>query len=293
MTSIVQDLVNALNLGSMYALYALGISVVFGIMRLINFAHYSLILAGGYTMVLTGSWPLVLRVIATVAVCVALAVLLELVAFRGARGASPTTLLITSFAVSFVIAAVAEFAFGSLPRSTTVSPWLRNSLTIGDVYIPRINLVTLVVTLVLLTALSLLLAKTTIGLQMRAAAEDFTTSRLLGVRANKVISLAFAISGVLAAAVAVLLLGTSGQVTPTFGLSAVLFGLIAAVAGGLDSLKGAVIGGFALGIASQLLQRFLPLPLRPYRDAFLFLAVFVLLVVRPQGIVSRGSGARV
>lgn len=293
MTSIIQDTVNALNLGSLYALYALGIAMVFGILRLINFAHYSLILAGGYTMVETGSLPLAVRVIITVAVCVLLATGLDLVAFRGARHASPSTLLITSFAVSFVLASLAETVFGSLSKSTTVHPALRNSFSIGDVVIPRINVVTLVVTASLLAALSLFLAKTTVGLQMRAAAEDFTTARLLGVRANRVISVAFAISGVLAAAVAILLLGTSGQVTPTFGLTAVLFGLIAAVAGGLNSLKGAVVGGFALGITSQLLHRFLPLELRPYRDGFLFVSVFILLVVRPQGIISKGAGVRV
>lgn len=293
MSTVVQDAVNALNLGSLYALYALGISMVFGILRLINFAHYSLIMAGGYAMVLTAGAPLLIRVAITVAVCVGLAVMLDVVAFRPVRGANPTTMLITSFAVSFVLASVAETLFGSLPRSTTVHRGLQSSFTFGDVYLPRINVVTLLVTASLLGALSLFLTRTTMGLQMRAAAEDFSTARLLGVRANRVISVAFAISGILAAAVAILLLGTSGQVTPLFGLTAVLFGLVAAVAGGLDNLKGAAVGGFALGIASQLLQRFLPLELRPYRDAFLFVGVFVFLVVRPQGMISRGAGVRV
>ena len=293
MSSVIQDIINALNVGSLYALYALGIAMVFGIMRLINFAHYSLIMCGAYAMVETGGLPLAVRIVITVVVCVTMAVLLELVAFRPVRGASPATLLVTSFAISFLLASLAETIFGSLPKSTSVHPWMRQSWKFGDVFVPRLNVITVVVTAVLLGSLSLFMAKTTLGLQMRAAAEDFNTSRLMGVRANRVISTAFAISGVLAAAVAILLLGTSGSVTPTFGLNAVLFGLIAAVVGGLDSLKGAVVGGFALGVAGQLLQRFLPLDLRVYGDAFLFAAVFILLVVRPQGIISSGAGVRV
>jgi branched-chain amino acid transport system permease protein len=293
MTVLVQSVVNALNLGSLYALYALGVAMIFGILKLINFAHASLITAGGYAMIFTDGLPLVVRLAVTVVVCILLAVLLELVAFRGVRGAKPETLLVTSFAVSFLLASLAETVFGGLPRSTDVSPLLRESWTIGEIYIPKLNVVTIVVVAVLIGGLSLFLTRTTAGLQMRASAEDFATARLLGVAANRVISLAFAISGVLAAAAAVLLLGASGSVTPNFGLNAVLFGLIAAVVGGLSSLRGAVIGGFALGVASQVLQTVLPVEIRPYRDAVLFVAVFALLVVRPQGLVRSAQGVRV
>jgi branched-chain amino acid transport system permease protein len=293
MTVLVQSVVNALNLGSLYALYALGVAMIFGILKLINFAHASLITAGGYAMIFTDGLPLVVRLAVTVVVCILLAVLLELVAFRGVRGAKPETLLVTSFAVSFLLASLAETVFGGLPRSTDVTPLLRESWTIGEIYIPKLNVVTIVVVGVLIGGLSLFLTRTTAGLQMRAAAEDFATARLLGVAANRVISMAFAISGVLAAAAAVLLLGASGSVTPNFGLNAVLFGLIAAVVGGLSSLRGAVLGGFALGVASQVLQTVLPVEIRPYRDAVLFVAVFALLVVRPQGLVRSAQGVRV
>jgi branched-chain amino acid transport system permease protein len=267
--------------------------MIFGILKLINFAHASLITAGGYAMIFTDGLPLVVRLAVTVVVCILLAVLLELVAFRGVRGAKPETLLVTSFAVSFLLASLAETVFGGLPRSTDVTPLLRESWTIGEIYIPKLNVVTIVVVGVLIGGLSLFLTRTTAGLQMRAAAEDFATARLLGVAANRVISMAFAISGVLAAAAAVLLLGASGSVTPNFGLNAVLFGLIAAVVGGLSSLRGAVLGGFALGVASQVLQTVLPVEIRPYRDAVLFVAVFALLVVRPQGLVRSAQGVRV
>lgn len=293
MTTLVQAVINAAYLGSLYALYALGVVIIFGIMQLINFAHASLIMAGAYTMVLTGSWPLIPRLLLTVAVCVVLALVLELVAFRGLRGSSPATLLVSSFAVTILLGSLAEAIFGSLPKSTQVVPAFLESWSFGAVYLPKLNVITIVVAGLLMGALALFMSKTRIGLHMRAAAADFTTSRVLGVRANRVISMAFAISGVFAAAAAVLLLGASGSVTPTFGLDALLFGLIAAVLGGLSTLRGAALGGFVLGAASQVLQTVLPLDVRPYRDALLFAAVFVILVVRPQGLVSKSEGVRV
>lgn len=293
MNQVVQALVNALNLGGLYALYALGVALVFGILRLVNFAHSSLIMAGGYTLVFTAGLPLVLRLLLTVAVCVALAVLLELVAFRGVRGAAPETMLVTSFAVSVLLASLAETVFGALPRATDLGPVFRESWTFGAIYLPKINVVTVVVVAALIGGLGLFLTHTPAGLRMRAAAEDFGTARLLGVAANRVISLAFALSGVLAAAAAVLLLGANGSVTPSFGFNAVLFGLIAAVVGGLSSLRGAVLGGFVLGATGQLLQEVLPVGLAPFRDAIVFAAVFLLLVVRPQGLVRSGQGVRV
>ncbi|GAA4559377.1 branched-chain amino acid ABC transporter permease [Pseudonocardia xishanensis] len=293
MSEVVQALVNALNLGGLYALYALGVAMVFGILRLVNFAHSSLIMAGGYTMVFAAGLPLPVRLVLTVAVCVLLAVLLELVAFRGVRTAAPETMLVTSFAVSMLLASLAETLFGALPRATDVDPVFRASWTFGTVYVPKTNVVTIVVVAVLIGGLGLFLTRTPTGLRMRAAAEDFATARLLGVAANNVISLAFAISGVLAAAAAVLLLGANGSVTPSFGFNAVLFGLIAAVVGGLASLRGAVLGGFVLGAASQLLQEVLPAGLAPFRDAVVFATVFLLLVVRPQGLIRSGQGVRV
>jgi branched-chain amino acid transport system permease protein len=289
----VQNVVNALNLGCLFALYALGVAMVFGILKLINFAHSSLIMAGAYTMVLSGSLPLWVRIVLTVAVCVVLSLLLDLVAFRGVRGANPATMLVTSFGVSVALSSLAESFFGTLPKSTLVSEWLMTSWHVGSVFLPRITVITVVVTAVLLLGLTLFLGRTRVGLEMRASSADFATARMLGVRANRVIAVAFAIAGVLAAVAGISVLTSTGSVTPNFGFSAVLFGLVAAVVGGLSSLRGAAIGGLALGIVSQVLQATLPLEAKPYRDAILFVAVFVLLVVRPSGIVKVEEGARV
>jgi len=144
-TTFLQDLINAINLGSLYALYAVGISLIFGIMRLINFAHFSHIMIGGYAVVESSDLPLVLRIALAIIACVVSAIILEFTIFRSSRGANATTLLVTSFAVSFVLKSLAQMVFGPVPRSTTIHPWLNNSFTIGELYIPRINLVTLVV----------------------------------------------------------------------------------------------------------------------------------------------------
>ncbi|MTD12776.1 branched-chain amino acid ABC transporter permease [Nakamurella sp. YIM 132087] len=293
MSLIIQNIINALNLGCLFALYALGVAMVFGILQLINFAHSSLIMAGAYTLVLTGSLPLWLRIVLALVVCVVLSLLLDLVAFRGVRGANPATLLVTSFGVSIAMASLAEALFGTLPMSTQVSEWLMSSWRFGQVFVPRVSVFTVLVTALLLIGLTVFLTKTSIGLQMRAASADFSTARMLGVNANRVISVAFVISGVLAAVASIFLLTSSGSVTPDFGVDAMLFGLVAAVAGGLSSLKGAAIGGLALGITSQVLQTALPLDVKPFRDAILFAAVFLLLVLRPSGIIRTSEGVRV
>ena len=150
--------------------------------------------------------------------------------------------------------------------------------------IPRLDIVTIVVGVVLLGGLVLFLSRTRLGVEMRAAAENFQMARLLGVRANVVIAVAFAISGVLAAAASILIVAQTGEASPTMGTQAVVIGFIAVVVGGLGNLVGAVAGAYALGITSTMLQALLPLSLRPFRDALLFGGVFVLLVLRPQGL---------
>jgi branched-subunit amino acid ABC-type transport system permease component len=288
---VIQNAINALSLGSLYALFALGVALIFGIMRLVNFAHGELIMVGGFAIVLAAGLPWPVLVLLVVLVVAAFALGMERVAFRPVRGASPATLLVTSFAVSFLLQNLAILIFGSLPRTTSLSTSLLESFTVGDVSIPKLDILTVCVTAALVVALALFLGRSRVGVQMRAAAEDFGMSRLLGVRANTVIAVAFAISGILAAAAALLLVAQTGTVTPTMGLNAVVIAFIAAVVGGMGSLPGAVLGGFVLGGLTVALQASLPLDLRAYRDAFVYLAVFVFLVLRPQGILVPRSAA--
>jgi branched-chain amino acid transport system permease protein len=283
-----------MSVGSLYALFALGIALIFGVIGLMNLAHGELIMVGGYALVLSSGIPLAVRLLLCVVLVVIVALLMERIAFRPVRGASASTLLVTSFAVSFLLQNVVIQVVGSLPRVTNLSTTLSETFTIGDIRIPKLNVLTVAATAVLLVGLVLFLGRTRIGVQMRAAAEDFTMARLLGVRANLVISVAFAISGLLAATASILLVGQTGSATPTMGSVPVLYALVATIIGGVGSLLGAVLGGYLLGAVTVALQQWLPLDLQPYRDALTFSVVFVVLVWRPQGlIVTKSSIARV
>jgi branched-chain amino acid transport system permease protein len=293
-SSFVQDVVDATALGSFYALFALGIALIFGIMRLVNFAQGELIMVGSYAVYLTQSlwWPLV--VLAGVGSAVAMALITERVAFRPVRGASPATLLITSFAVSYLLQSGARLIFTSLPKSADINPLLRESFTVGGVFVSWLTVITIGVTAVLLAALAVFLRRTSMGTQMRAAAEDFDAARLCAVDANLVVAVAFGLSGLLAGAAALLLVGQTGTIFPGMGLTPVLFGFTAAVIGGMGSLPGAVLGGYLLGAMSTVLTITLPDNVAPFRDAVLFLIVMVVLTVRPDGIIrARGTVTRV
>jgi branched-chain amino acid transport system permease protein len=186
------------------------------------------------------------------------------------------------------------FAVGSRIVPLDPLPMLGEAMRFGGVQVSALKLVTILACVVLLAALTWFLRRTRFGLEMRAAAENFTMSRLLGVRANRVIAFAFALSGVLAAVVAVLFSAQTGFVQPRLGVQLVIVGFVATVIGGLGSLFGAAVGGLAVGAAATLLQAFLPPDLRPFREAFLFAAVILVLLVRPQGLFpARGLKERV
>jgi branched-chain amino acid transport system permease protein len=286
MESLVENIVNAISLGSFYALVALGIALIFGIMRLVNIAHGEFIMAGGYVLVLVGASVPVL-ILFCLLVSALLALVAERLVFRPMRKANAATLLVGSFALSYLLQNLAILIFGANARAGSLGEGLTEAIAIGDVRIARINVITLAVTILLGGLLMLFLKRTRLGVQMRAAAEDFETARLMGVRANRVIAASFVLSGLLAGTVAVLLVGQTGAVSPTIGLPPLLIGLVAVVIGGLGSLPGAVLGAYILGAASVALQAGLPVDARPFRDAFLFALVIVILTLRPQGIVAR------
>lgn len=289
-----QTVVNALSLGSLYALFALGIAVIFGVMNLVNFAQGAFITLAAMTAVLLDGRPVVLVTAATLLVPVLVALATERLGFRSIRDADPATLLITSFAIGYMLQNIALLVMGSLPQGVDVLSGLSAAVDVGSTSVTVLSLVTIVVTLGLLGGLALLLNRTAVGVRMRAAAEDFQMARMLGVRADRVIALAFAVSGVLAGVAALLLLGQTGVFTVEMGIMPVLIGFVASVLGGNGSLAGAVLGGYLIGAGSVLLQVALPPAWLPYRDALLFTAVLVVMVVRPQGLlVPRGRVVRV
>ena len=284
MSQFLQIAIDALSVGGLYALTALGIGLVFSVMRLANFAHAEFVTVAAYVLLALSGQPLVMSVAGSVLVAIALAVLTERIAFRPLRQADQTTMLIASFAVSMLLQRLLIFFLGSRIKAVDPLPMLSRAVKVGGAQVNLLKLVTIATCCVLLVALTLFMKRTRYGLPMRAAAENFTMSRLVGVRANSVIATAFALSGALAAVVALLFAAQTGFVQPRLGVQLVIVAFVATVIGGLGNLVGAAAGGFLVGVVSTLLQALLPEEFRPFREAFLFVVVILVLLVRPQGI---------
>jgi branched-chain amino acid transport system permease protein len=287
MSDLAQYTVSALSLGGLYALMALGLVIVYGILRLINFAYGELVMIAGYGMLIFGRspWPWIIVAILSVLCAVIAALLMERIAFRPVRNSSPTTMLITSFAVSVLLQNLALVIISPRPKVPRLPDSFTDNFRVWGIRIDVLDLIGLIVSIVSLILLSLFLKKTILGLSLRAAADDFTMTRLMGVRANMVIATAFAISGVMAGIVALFWIGNARSTTPTIGLEPVLIAFIASVVGGMSTLKGAVIGGYLLGFLTIGLQTWLPQNILAYRDAVLFGIVILVLLIRPEGIV--------
>lgn len=288
MTSLIQNLVDGLGRGSIYALLALGIAVIFGVMHLLNFAHGELITVGAYVafVALTrgGSWLWVAPLVVLVAVATSLAI--EQVAFRWVRGAPDFTLLLTSFGVHFVVEALFLMYVSASVKAFGRPAWVADTFAVGPITFEVYDVAVIVVTLVTLGVTVLILQRTMFGLSLRAAAADFDAARLMGVRSDRVIKGAFALSGVLAGIAAVFWLMRGGQATPGVGLTPMLKGVLAALIGGLGSLRGAVIGGFALGLSEVVLRSWLPGDTAKLTDGVVFLLIALLFIFRPQGIIT-------
>ncbi len=285
--NLLQTAIDAINLGAIYALAALGVGLIFSVMRLINFAHGELITAAGFTVYALDGRPLLVRLGAGIIAAVALALLMERAAFRPLRRADPATLLVTSFAVSYLVQHLVVMIFGARPIGVSLLPELSDSVAIGGLRMPLLEVVSIAVTLALLGGMIFFFHRRPLGVQMRAAAEDFTMARLVGIKADRVIAAAFAISGLLAAFLAFYLVAQTGTISYRMGVDLVLIAFVAAVVGGMGSLTGAALGGMLVGITSVGLQTFLPAEWRPYRDAFLFALFIAFLIGRPQGLVFR------
>jgi branched-chain amino acid transport system permease protein len=286
-----QTLADALALGGIYALMAVGIGLVFGVLRLVNFAYGQLIMAGAYALAFASQWdlPRWVGILFCFGVVLALSVAMDLLVFRPLRTQSPAVMLVATFAIAFLLQSIALLAFGPLGKIASSLAPLNRPVTISGVDIRKIAIVSVVVAVVCLLLLQLLLTRTAVGLQMRAASMDFGTARLLGVRANRVIGGAVLVSGALAAVVAVMLTVQNPLVTPDFALRDTIVVLAGVVLGGLNRPIPATLGGFAIGFASGLLGGALPTNQSQYLPTFLFAAVILVLLVRPGGVFARGN----
>lgn len=287
---IIEFLISAVGLGALYALLTLGVALMFGVLGLMNFAYGEILLAGAYAMYLFREQPWVVGAVMALVFAVVVALLSELVAFRPLRDADPVILMIASFAVSLALQSLARMTVLPRTRGIPPEPFLSRRIDILGADVSVLDLLTVGLCGVTLVAVAWLMGRTSLGIQLRAAAEDFRMASLLGVKPNLVIPAAFAIVGVLAGIGSIVLAARQGSVAADMGLQPMLIGVVGAVLGGMSSLKGAALGGFLLGAVTALLETFLPTDLIAFRDAFLFSALIVVLVVRPQGLL---SGAKV
>jgi branched-chain amino acid transport system permease protein len=290
MTEAAYFVIDVLSLGSLYALMALGLVLVYGILKLVNFAYGELIMVAGYALYLLDGSPLPWLVMALVAILAAVlaSVLTERIAFRPVREKSLTAMLITSFAVSTLLQNAALLLISPRARVVPLPDLFSQNFMIGGVLIHVRDLLAVAVSLAMLALFTLLLNRTVLGIALRAAADNFRMTRMLGVPANLVISVAFAISGLLAGVVALFWLGRTASVTPGIGLEPLIVAFVATVVGGLNSLQGAVVGGYVLALMTVGINTFLPQDLVDYRQAFTFGLVILILLFRPEGLI-RGA----
>lgn len=290
----IKQFVNGIQVGSIYALVALGYTMVYGIVKLINFAHGDFIMVGGYVVVFTTPFlanlgvPAWLCVLAAVAVCSAIGVLTEKIAYKPLRGAPSLSVLITAIAVSLCLQNLALIFFSSSPRPMSavfdVAP-----VTIGSIQFSGISILTIVMSVALIVALQLFIKKTRVGKAMRAVSEDSQAAILMGISTNKTISLTFAIGSGLAAMAAVMYCSAYPQVQPYMGSMLGLKAFIAAVLGGIGSIPGAMLGGILIGLVESITRHFNS----QLADAVVFAILIVVLLVKPAGIMGKNVGEKV
>ena len=287
-------LISGISLGSIYAIIALGYTMVYGIARMLNFAHGDIIMVGGFaifTMVSTlGMAPLV-GIVTAVAVCTLLGVTIEFVAYRPLRGASSLAVLITAIGVSYLLQNLALLIFGSNARqftSVVTVPGIK--LAGGRLSISGETIVTIIVCIVIMAALTAFINKTRIGQAMLAVSEDRGAATLMGINVNRTIAITFAIGSALAAIAGALLCSTYPSLTPYTGSMPGIKAFVAAVFGGIGSIPGALLGGIILGVVENLSKAYISSQLS---DAIVFSMLIVILLVRPTGILGKKINEKV
>jgi branched-chain amino acid transport system permease protein len=292
---LLSQIANGLILGSMYALIAIGFSMIYGIVRLINFAHGDIFTIGAFATlasvaVIQAPFPVVLAIVLVAGAAVGL--LIERAAFRPMRGAPQVTGFIASLAVSIIIENLAVLTVSAQPRTFAVPAYLNQLVPLGSVTVRMIDIAIVVLAIVLMIALVLFVRFTEIGVAMRATAENYDVARLMGININRMIGAAFAIGSALAAVAGLMWGAKYGQISPLMGVLPGLKAFVAAVIGGVGSIAGAVLGGFVLGMAEVLFVGLLPPEFSGYRNAFVFGALILVLLVMPNGILGRSTEQR-
>lgn len=285
--TLMQQLANGISIGSLYALIAIGYTMVYGILRLINFAHGDIFMMAAYFMVfstITFGLPWYISTIIVIAATVLLGIIIEKVAYKPLRDAPRMSIMISAIGVSFFLENLATYLFTGVPKGFPDIPLLTRAIGFRNISLSVVTVVTPIITLVLLYVVLFITNKTKIGMAMRASSKDFETARLMGININKVISTTFVIGSALAATGAILWGSKYPSVYPIMGVMPGLKCFIAAVLGGIGNTTGAVLGGFILGMAETMLVTFLP-SLTGYRDAIAFVILIVVLLIKPTGLL--------
>lgn len=289
------QLFNGIKLGSVYAMVAIGYSMVYGILRLINFAHGDIMTVGVYTILVlftTYGLPLWLTIIISITLAIIVGLTAERVAYRPLRSSGEETTLISSLAVSILIQNIIVMVFSPQRVAFHLPDYLSKLHTFGTVRLSTMNIITFVAVFVILIALSYMIKNTRVGMAMRACSDNMNAARLMGINITTIIIIAFAISSALAALSGLMLAGEYKTIDPLMGFVPGLKAFCAAVLGGIGSLGGAALGGFILGIIEMLFAGLMPTEITPYRDAFVFLVLILVLLVKPNGILGSNEGGR-
>ena len=292
---VLEQVANGIILGSMYALIAIGFSLIYGIVRLINFAHGDIVTIGAFAMlasVVAIGAPFLISILIVLVVGAGVGVLIERVAFRPMRGAPQVTGFIASLAVAIIIENVGIMTLSAQPRNFIVPAYLSTFIQLGSLQVRAIDLAIVVLAIVLMTALALFVRFTKVGMAMRATAENYEVARLMGINIDRMIMLAFAIGSALAAIAGLMWGSKYSQISPLMGLIPGLKAFVAAVIGGVGSISGAMLGGYVLGLAEVLFVGLLPPAYSGYRNVFVFSTLIVILLVMPNGLLGRSTDER-
>ena len=284
MEIILSTLINGLSLGGIYAMIALGYTMVYGIAKMLNFAHGDIIMVGGYVIyVFMATKNPILAIVMAVIFCVLLGITIEKIAYKPLRGASPLAVLITAIGVSYLLQSLAQIVFGSANKMVTVYDF--GSVSFMGVPVQVSALVTLAVTVVVMIALTLFVKCTRIGRAMVAVSEDRGAAQLMGININSIITITFAIGSALAALAGLFYLLKAPSVSSTLGAMPGIKAFTAAVIGGIGSIPGAMLGGILLGVVESISYKITAIA--PYTDAIEFSILIVILLVRPTGFLGK------
>ena len=288
---ILPYLLSGISVGGQYALIAVGYTMVYGILRLINFAHGDIFTAAGFFMVyITTALPVPVAIPLVIVLTVLLGVTVERVAYKPLRSAPRMSVMISAIGVSYLLQNLMWYVTGGLAKQYPTIPWISNSITIGKATTKVVTLITPLLTILLVIALVTIIQKTKIGMAMRAVSKDFETAQLMGIKINSVISTTFIIGSLLAAVGSVLYFTNYTSVTPTVGAMPGLKAFVAAVFGGIGSIPGAVIGAFIIGICENIIKA---LGYTTFSDAFTFALLIVILLFKPTGLFGEKTSEKV